>query len=85
MEQGVVTSTVVIGNSTANFTTPDDYNVTEAGVVTFIDTDNQTLTASYNYKSYGYVEAGTTRTVIGFIPLFIALAALAIAAFLFLK
>ena len=33
VEQGVVTSTVVIGNSTANFTTPDDYNVTEAGVV----------------------------------------------------
>jgi len=78
IEQGLTTASFRLYNATFNVTSAN-YTVTTAGDLTVYANGNNTFTASWTYQHFGYV-SGTTRTIILFIPLFIALAALAIAA-----
>jgi len=78
---GIDTDTFVLGNTTLNLTVNDDYNITSAGALNIIYATNMSdLTAAYDYQASGYITDNTTRLIVNFIPLFLALAALALAA-----
>lgn len=65
-------------NATFNHTT-DNYTINTAGELVVFSNANETLTAAWTYQAFGYV-TGVTSTMILLIPLFMALAAIGIAA-----
>ncbi len=81
----LVTSSVVVGNTSLTLAT-GNYTVTTAGSLVVNTTDNvTTATASWSYEPVGFISPGTTRTVVSFIVVFFALAALAFVAFTFIN
>lgn len=74
----LVTSSVAVNESTL-------INVSDTGLLFFNSSTNHTVVASYNLEPVGFT-TGLSSTVIGFVPVFLALIALfAAAAFIMLK
>ena len=80
VEQGIVSGTVRVYNATVNLTIADNFTVDlTTGVLNVEVAGNNTFSAEWDYEHFGFVR-GATRTVIIFIPLMLAIAALGIAA-----
>ena len=79
----LVVSTVVVGNTSVVLTS-GNYTVTTAGSLVVNTThEANSSSATWSYEPVGFIEDGTTRTVVSFIVVFFALAALAFVAFTF--
>ena len=79
----LVTTTLVVGNTSVVLTS-GNYTITEAGSLVVNTThEANSSSATWDYEPVGFIETGTTRTVVSFIVVFFALAALAFVAFTF--
>jgi len=81
----IINSTVVVGNGTTVLTATVDYDISKSGrdngVINIscfacVNVTSGYLNVSYSYYPYGYLENNTNRTLMGILPVLLAVALL---------